>query len=79
MGIASERVTSELMVWLLMIGSVSAFDESDDGWLKPLLCVNISLCGIGDWREMQKLVKRFMWIGLVYDKPWKMVFESTIA
>jgi hypothetical protein len=78
-GIASERVTSELMVWLLMVGSVSVFDESDDGWLKPLLRVNISLCGIDDWNKMQELAKRFMWIGLVYDKPGKMVFESTIA
>jgi hypothetical protein len=78
-GIGSERVTSELMVWLLMVGSVLVFDASNDGWLKPLLRVNISLCGIDDWNKMQELAKRFMWIGLVYDKPGKMVFESTIA
>jgi hypothetical protein len=78
-GIVSERVSSEFMVWLLMVGSVSVFDKSDDLWLKPLFRVNISLCEIDDWSEMQELVKRFMWIGLVYDKPGKMVFESTIA
>ncbi|KAH8777930.1 hypothetical protein F5882DRAFT_502748 [Hyaloscypha sp. PMI_1271] len=78
-GIVSERVSSEFMVWLLMVGSVSVFDKSDDGWLKPLLRVNISLCEIDDWSEMQELVRGFMWIGLVYDKPGKMVFESTIT
>jgi hypothetical protein len=75
-GLPSERILSELMVWLLMVGAVSVFDETDDGWLKPLLRVAISLCGIDEWSEMQELLKEFMWIGLVYDKSGKSVFDS---
>jgi hypothetical protein len=76
---ASECISSELMVWLLMVGAVSVLDESDDGWLKPLLRVNIGLCAIEGWSEMQRLLKDFMWIGLVYDTPGMRVFNSIIA
>lgn len=72
-------ISSELMAWLLMIGAVSVFDENDDEWLKPMLRVNIDTCGIKEWSEMQELLKKFLWIALVYDKPGKCVFESTIA
>jgi hypothetical protein len=75
-GMASESVSSELMVWLLMVGAVSVLDESDDWWLKPLLRFNIGLCAIDVWSEMQRLLKDFMWIGLVYDKPGRSVFET---
>jgi hypothetical protein len=76
---ASECMSSKLMVWLLMVGAVSVLDESDDGWLKPLLRVNIGFCAIDQWSEMQRLLKDFMWIGLVYDKPGKRVFDSIVA
>ena len=78
-GMASECMSSELMVWLLMVGAVSVLDEIDEPWLKPLLRVNIGLCAIDQWSEMQRLLKDFMWIGLVYDKPGKRVFDSIVA
>lgn len=80
-GLASPQniMSPHFLVWLLMIGVVSVFDTADDVWLHPFLRLNIRLCGIYEWSEMQKLLGSFMWIGLVYDKPGKVVFESTIA
>ncbi|KAF2787715.1 hypothetical protein K505DRAFT_353661 [Melanomma pulvis-pyrius CBS 109.77] len=69
----------ELLVWLLMIGDVSTFDASNQGWLKSLLLVNITACRIDSWSKMQDLMKSFMWISLVHDKPGKRLFNSTIA
>lgn len=67
------------LLWLLMVGAVSVFDVADDVWLQPLLQVNIRLCGIYEWSQMRTFLGSFMWIGLVYDKPGKVVFESAIA
>lgn len=75
----SSQISSQLLLWLLMVGAVSVFDASDDEWLKPLLFVNIGLCEIDSWKKMQDLMKSFLWIGLVYDKPGKGVFDSTVG
>jgi len=77
--VAANQVAPELMIWLLVIGAVSVFDEKDDGWLKPLLRGNMILCGIGEWEEVQVVLKGFLWIGLVYDKPGKRVFEPAVT
>lgn len=77
--------SSQLMLWLLMVGAVSVFDgqiandNGDDRWLKPLLLVNMDLCGIHSWSEMRDLLESFMWIGLVHDKPGKAVFDSAVV
>ncbi|KAF4632202.1 hypothetical protein G7Y89_g5924 [Cudoniella acicularis] len=77
--LASPPISPQLLVWLLMIGAISVFDATDEGWLKPVLLVNMALCEIGSWSKMQELLKSFIWIGLVHDKPGKVVFDSTIA
>jgi len=74
-----DRIAPEFMIWLLIVGAVSVFDERDDSWLKPLLRAYIDLRGIDEWNEVQELLKQFLWIGLVYDKPGKRVFESAVA
>jgi len=72
------HISSQLLLWLLMVGAVSVCEATDDGWLKPLLLVNIGLCEIDSWSKMQDLLKSFIWIGLVHDKPGKGIFDSTI-
>lgn len=73
--LTSSHISSQLWIWLLMIGAVSVFDATDDQWLKPLLLLNLRLCEIDSWSKMQDLLKSFMWIGLLHDKPGKAVFE----
>ena len=78
-GLTSSHVSPLLLLWLLMVGAVSVFDGTDDEWLKPLLLVNMSLCGIDSWSKLQELLKSFMWIGLVHETPGQAVFDSTLA
>lgn len=75
----STNVSSQFMLWLLMVGAVSVFGAADDQWLESLLYVNMSFCGIDSWNKMRDLLQSFIWIGLVYDKHGKSVFESVIA
>ncbi|KAI1080350.1 hypothetical protein F5B20DRAFT_540274 [Whalleya microplaca] len=68
-----------LLLWLLVIGSIAIFGEPDSVWLKPWLRVNINLCGVTSWGEMQEILQSFLWIGLVHDKPGKALFDSTLS
>ena len=77
--LTTSQISPRLLLCLLMVGAVSIFDATDDGWLKPLLLVNIGLCEIDSWSKMQDLLKEFIWIGRVHDKPGKSMFDSTIA
>jgi hypothetical protein len=66
------------VLWLLMAGAVSISDASDHEWLKSLLIFNIGLCEIGSWGKMQALLRSFMWISPVHDKPGKGMFDLTV-
>lgn len=78
-GPLSSHISLQLLIWLLMVGAVSVLDASDDVWLKPRLRVNLGLCEIDTWSKMQNLMQSFMWIGLVYDRPGKVLFDSISA
>ncbi|KAI1771129.1 hypothetical protein F4818DRAFT_213531 [Hypoxylon cercidicola] len=67
--------SSQLLLWLLMVGAVSIFDTADDAWLKPLWIASMRCSGIDSWDRMQDLLNSFMWIGLVHDKAGKRVFD----
>lgn len=77
-GPVSSHVSPRLMLWLLMVGAVSVFDETDDEWLRPLLLDNAGLCEIDSWSEMKDLLQSFLWIGLVHDKVGEAIFGSAI-
>ncbi|KAI1465806.1 uncharacterized protein F4812DRAFT_466223 [Daldinia caldariorum] len=69
-----------LLVWLLTIGAVSLFGAADtEGWLKPLLRVNLERCGVRSWPAMRAVLDSFMWIGIVHDAPGKALFDSVMS
>lgn len=71
------KISSRLLLWLLMVGAVSVFGYADGEWLKPWLRVNIDLGEVESWSDMQDILKSLMWIGLIHDGPGKDVFDST--
>ncbi len=78
-GPALPRVSPQLLLWLLAVGAIAAFDAADNAWLRPLLIDNMSLCGIDTWVQMRDLMRSFLWIGLLHDKPGKGVFDTAMA
>ena len=67
-------------LWLLMVGALSMSHEPDGiAWLSPTLRMNIELCDVSTWDGMRDLLGSFLWIGLVYDKPGKDVFEMIMS
>ncbi|KAI1390318.1 uncharacterized protein F4822DRAFT_428656 [Hypoxylon trugodes] len=73
-------ISPRLLLWLLTVGAVSVFSEVDCAtWLNPWLLVNIELCGVRSWSDMQEVLHSFMWVGLLHDVPGKMVYDSAIS
>ncbi|MCJ1394402.1 hypothetical protein MMC18_007280, partial [Xylographa bjoerkii] len=74
----SSQLSPQLVLWLLMAGSVSVFDGSDDVWFTSLLHETIGTCKVESWSEMRDLLISFLWIGLAHDKTGKRVFDSAV-
>ncbi|EXJ76665.1 uncharacterized protein A1O5_01173 [Cladophialophora psammophila CBS 110553] len=75
----ADGASSQIMLWFLMVGAVSAFTISDHLWLKDCLRERIDICQVKSWNEMRGVLKSFMWIGLLHDKPGKEVFDSVLS
>ena len=65
-----------IMLWFILVGAISGL--SDDIWLKHHLREHIRLCRVKSWGEMRDILKSYMWIDLLHDKPGKDVFESAL-
>jgi hypothetical protein len=74
------EVSSKLDLWLMMVGAISLLDEKDDWWLRPLFPFNVGMCQVETWEDMRTImVDEFLWIGLVHDRPGRIVFERLMA
>ncbi|KAI0849159.1 hypothetical protein F5Y00DRAFT_253086 [Daldinia vernicosa] len=69
-------VSSQLMLWLLMIGAVSIFNISDELWLRKHIEEHVGRCQIKIWREMQDVLRSFMWIAVLDEQPGRDVYNS---
>jgi hypothetical protein len=67
---------ASIMLWLLTIGAISVFAPTDDDWLMPLLRDQMTHCQISQWEGLHDHLKRFLWIGVLHDKPGESVFST---
>lgn len=75
-----EGVAPPPLLWLLFIGAISVFSEPEDhAWLKLWLQREIGSSGVQSWGGMRQILKSFLWIDLVHDKPGQKVFDSVVA
>ena len=76
LGLKSNGVSSELMLWLLMVGANSVFKISDEAWLRESLRERTNKCEVKTWKEMEKILKTFMWILFLDEQSGKEIFDS---
>ncbi|KAF3056652.1 hypothetical protein GL218_06462 [Daldinia childiae] len=72
----SDVVSSHLMLWLLIIGAISIFNISDEVWLRERIVEHVGKCQIKTWREMQDILKSFMWIAVLDEQSGRRVYDS---
>jgi len=70
-----DEVSSQLMLWLLMTGANSVFNISDEAWLREYLREHANRCQVKTWKEMQDILKSFMWITLLDEQPGLYIFD----
>ena len=69
---------TEMMLWLQMVGAVAVFSAPDNTWLRPMLQSSIYRCKLGSWSELATLLKSFLWIDFVHDKPGRDIFDGVM-
>jgi len=74
----ADNTSSRVLLWLLMVRKMSIFTPEDDKWLKPWLRLNIDLCDVGSWAEMQVVLDSMIWLGLVHDALGESVYNSVL-
>lgn len=74
-GSVDSEISSQLSMWLLMVGAVSLFDLSNEPWLAQSLGERAGRCNLKTWRDMQEMLKSFMWIPLLDEIRGMHVFE----
>jgi hypothetical protein len=62
-----ENRDSEVFLWALLVGYVTLLDESDK-WLVPLARELGADLGLHTWMDVQGMLIRYPWIGVLYEK-----------
>ncbi|KAK2000974.1 hypothetical protein LX36DRAFT_708918 [Colletotrichum falcatum] len=63
------------VVWLLVMGAVSVFEEKDDVWLLPALARVSGLAGLGNWGEVCRVLEEYPWIASIHNGPGERVWN----
>lgn len=72
----SHHVASREYIWLLIVAALSMSHEADSmSWLISQLRMNVELCDVHTWDEMQKLLSSILWLDVVYNAPCKDIFS----
>lgn len=72
--------TTQDSIWILMIGALSM--SHDPVFLKQLMSdlrIFTELSHIETWEDMKNLLKSYLWIGLLFEKPAKDIFASMMT
>ncbi|KAL1849890.1 hypothetical protein VTK73DRAFT_9792 [Phialemonium thermophilum] len=74
-----EGFSPQLLVWLLVVGAMSAAADDDrDMWFPPLLQAHLMLCEIDSWDDLRHMLKEFLWISVVQDPPGKEIYDRVV-
>jgi hypothetical protein len=58
-----------MLLWVMLIGRVTIFVESDDIWLIPKVQCTASALGLETWEALRRAISKYPWINAVHDKP----------
>ncbi|CAM1503332.1 Fc.00g081080.m01.CDS01 [Cosmosporella sp. VM-42] len=67
--------SNQLVIWLLMTGAISLFDISNEAWLREDLREHAERCQVRTWKEMQDILKSFMWVPLLDEQPGEQIYD----
>ena len=78
-GVSGEDVLEgarRLLLCAVFVASVAIFEESDEDWLHDILVQTVMELGLRAWGEARAVLKEFLWIDIVFDRPGERLFRQ---
>ncbi|TGJ84806.1 hypothetical protein E0Z10_g3966 [Xylaria hypoxylon] len=66
----------KLLLWALFVTAVSVYEHFDRHWIHEMLGELVQLLHLRTWTETRAVLKSFLWIDLVFDKPAERLFND---
>lgn len=64
----NNQESQEILLWLLFVGGISVFGESDYAWLIPKINQTTRILGLFTWKDVTRKLAKFPWVNDVHDK-----------
>lgn len=65
-----------LMLWILAVGGVAAFNLPERTWFVSNLMVIVSEMGLGSWEEMKRCLQMAIWADMMSDAQFRHLWED---
>ncbi|KAI5921431.1 hypothetical protein F4810DRAFT_678056 [Camillea tinctor] len=69
-------VTPPLLIWAVFMTAFSIYEDFDSDWLCEIFTSSVLLLGVRTWLDMKAVLRKFLWIDLVYDKQAELLFQQ---
>lgn len=70
---------AKLMLWALFVSTVAIFESCDQDWLRFAVAQIVASLGCSTWVDTRAILKEFLWIDMVYEKPGKKLFDQLLS
>ncbi|KAK7433157.1 hypothetical protein QQZ08_000088 [Neonectria magnoliae] len=67
---------AKFLLWALFVSSISIFENYEQEWLRAAMVQTASVLSLRTWAETRMVLKSFLWIDMVYNRPGKLLFEQ---
>ncbi|KAK6358862.1 hypothetical protein TWF696_000042 [Orbilia brochopaga] len=68
----------QVVLWLLMVGTIAVFGEADAGWLRPWMKASCGVCGAQSWEDVRAIV-RMIWVDRLHDEAGKEAYDACMS
>ncbi|KAK0619620.1 hypothetical protein B0T14DRAFT_566449 [Immersiella caudata] len=67
---------SPLLLWALVISTISVFEDCEQEWLQRGISGLMAELELHTWLEVKTVLKRFLWVDGLHDQQGKAIFEK---
>lgn len=69
---------AKFLLWALFITTLSVYEQFNRHWLHEMLMEVVQLLHLRTWTETRAVLKSFLWIDIVFDKPAERLFDELL-
>jgi hypothetical protein len=71
----NDEESQEVLLWTLLIGSVSIFRHLDHLWLIPRVSETSQALGLLTWGDVSQTLSKFPWVNSLHDTPGQLLWQ----